>query len=180
MFITVLVIFAVVIIGFVIVVALQPSAFRITRSATIPAPASVLFAELNDFHRWEAWSPWAKLDPNAKNTYAGTPSGVGASMHWDGNSKVGEGRMTNVESRPDKLVRIKLEFMKPFKATNAVEFTFEPTGEQTLVTWSMSGTNSFVGKAMVLLMNCDKMVGDMYEKGLANLQDATKRAIINQ
>jgi hypothetical protein len=49
-----LIILAAVVIGFLIVVAMQPSLFRITRSATIGAPPPVVFAQVNDFHNWEA------------------------------------------------------------------------------------------------------------------------------
>lgn len=164
---------AVVIAVLVIVVAMQPTDFRITRSATISAPTAVVFAHVNDFHNWNAWLPWAKMDPAAKNSFAGAASGEGAIFSWAGNSKVGEGRMTLMESRPSELIRIKLEFLKPFQATNTAEFTFKPADDGTLVTWSMSGKNNFMAKAVVLLMNCDKMVGGQFESGLANLKDVT-------
>jgi hypothetical protein len=155
---------------FLIVVALQPADFRITRTATIAAPAAIVFEQVNDFHKWNAWSPWAKLDPNAKNTFEGPPAGVGSGFAWAGNNQVGEGRMTITESRPNELVLIKLEFFKPFAATNTTEFTFKPEGNQTAVTWSMFGRNNFIGKAMSLIMNCDKMIGGQFEQGLANIK----------
>lgn len=152
------------------VVALQPADFRITRSATFAAPVATVFAQVNDLHKWEAWSPWAKLDPQMKQTYEGASAGVGAMTSWAGNDEVGEGRMTITESRPDQSIRIKLEFIKPFTATNTAEFDFKPEGAQTTVTWSMSGTNNFVSKAFGLFMNVEKMVGTDFEKGLANLK----------
>lgn len=164
---------AVVIAVLVIVIAMQPTNFRITRSAAIPAPASALFDQVNDFHHWQTWSPWARMDPNAKNTFAGAASGEGAIFSWAGNNKVGEGKMTLIESRPNQLIRIKLEFLKPFQATHAAEFTFTPSGNQTIVTWSMAGKNNFMAKVFVLIMNCDKMVGGEFEKGLANLKEVT-------
>jgi len=173
MLISILIGLAVVIAVLVVVVAMQPTDFRITRSATISAPAAVVFAHVNDFHHWNAWSPWARMDPAAKNSFAGAASGEGAIFSWAGNSKVGEGRMTLKESRPSELIRIKLEFLKPFQATHTAEFTFKPAGDGTLVTWSMSGKNSFMAKAVVLLMNCDKMVGGQFESGLAHLKDVT-------
>lgn len=160
---------ALVIAAFLVVAALQPAHFRIVRSATLPAPPAAVFEHVNDFHKWQAWSPWAKLDPDAKNTFEGAPSGVGAIFRWAGNNEVGEGGMTITESRPPELIRIKLEFLKPFAATSTAEFTFKPAGEQTEVSWSMSGTNNFTGKCMSLVMNCDKMVGGMFEKGLSNM-----------
>jgi len=159
-----------VVIVFLLIVASRPSDFRISRSAAIAAPPAVVFEHVNDLHKWNAWSPWARMDPNAKNTFVGPPAGVGASFAWAGNSKVGEGRMTITETQPNEQVLIKLEFIKPFVATHGVEFTFKPEGDRTAVTWSMSGRNSFIGKAIGLVMNCDKMIGGQYEQGLANLK----------
>jgi hypothetical protein len=161
---------AILIVGFLIAVSMQPNEFRVSRSAKMSAPPSAVFAQVNDYHNWDAWSPWAKLDPNAKATFEGPSSGTGAKFAWSGNDKVGAGRQTIVESIPDELIRIKLEFEKPFKATNTAEFTFKPEGDQTLVTWSMFGPNNFMGKAISLIMDCDKMVGAEFEKGLASMK----------
>src|SRR5205814_1888889 len=134
----------------VIFVALQPSTFRVVRSATISAPPSAVFPQVNDFHHWEEWSPWAKLDPAARNSFDGPPAGTGAVFAWSGDDKVGEGRMTLIESRPHELVRIKLDFIRPFESTCTSEFTFKPEGNNTVVTWSMYGENNFVAKAFQL------------------------------
>jgi hypothetical protein len=165
-----LVIAVAIVAGIVVAVATRPTNFRIIRVATFSVPLSYAFEQVNDLHKWEAWSPWAKMDPSMKRTYEGPPAGTGAIHSWKGNSKVGEGRMTITESRPSELVRIKLEFLKPFKATNTAEFTFKPVGEQTEVTWSMSGTNNFFGKAFDLFMNMDKTVGADFERGLAAMK----------
>ena len=155
-------------------VALLPSDFRITRSATIAAPPAAVFEHVNDFHKWEAWSPWAKLDPNAKATFEGPRSGEGAVFIWAGNDEIGEGRMTVTQSRPNDLIRIKLDFVKPMEGTSDVEFTFKPQGDQTNattnVTWAMSGRHTFVSKAICLFMNQDKMLGGYFETGLASLK----------
>jgi hypothetical protein len=160
---------AVVIAAFVVVVALQPSHFSITRSATIAATPAAVFPHVNDLKKWEAWSPWAKLDPNMKTTYRGPSSGVGAVSAWAGNNDVGEGSMTITESRANELVRFRLEFVKPMEGKSTAEFTFKPHGNKTVVAWTMSGENSFLCKAIGLFMNCDKMVGDQFEQGLAQL-----------
>jgi hypothetical protein len=161
---------------FVVVVALQPSEFRIVRSANISAPAPAVFAQVNDFHNWEAWSPWAKLDPAAKVIFEGPPAGKGAIFRWAGNKDVGEGSMTITDSRPSDLVRIKLEFLKPFEATNTAEFTFKPEGNRTAVTWSMEGKNNFIAKAVCLFMNMEKMVGGQFEEGLASMKSVVEAA----
>jgi len=159
-----------------IVIAGRPDEFRVTRTAVIPASPATVFAQVNDLHKWDAWSPWAKLDPNVKNTFTGPGSGAGASMAWSGNKKVGEGRMTITESRAVELIRFRLEFMRPFKATNTAEFTFKPEGGETAVTWSMFGTNNFAGKIFSLFMNCDDMVGKDFDKGLGNLKAVVAKA----
>jgi len=150
--------------------AFAPKAFRIERSATIKAPASAVFAQVNDFQNWRAWSPWEKLDPALKRSYAGPAAGPGSQYAWIGNRKVGEGRMTILDSRAGELIRIKLEFFKPFAATNTAEFTFKPEGNQTGVRWSMFGEKNFVAKAVHLFMNMDKMIGGQFEKGLSSMK----------
>ena len=162
-----------------LIVAMQASEFRIERSTTIAAPAPAVFAQVNDFHNWQAWSPWAKLDPAAKNSFEGAPAGQGAMFAWAGNSKVGEGRMTITESRPSELVRIKLEFVKPFAATNTAEFTFKPAGDRTAVTWSMFGHNNFISRTVFLFVNMDKALGSEFEKGLASMKSAAEASAKN-
>lgn len=155
---------------FSVYVAVQPSAFRVERSTIIVAPTAQAFAEVNDFHKWDAWSPWAKLDPAAKATFEGPESGEGAVLRWAGNEKVGEGSMTLLESRPDERIRIRTDFVKPWTGSNASEFTFKPDGPRTIVTWSMSGERGFLEKAICVVMNGEKMIGDQFEKGLSNLK----------
>ena len=179
MLIPILITIAVIIVVLIIVVALRPSEFHVTRSATMSAPPAVVFAHVNDFHKWEAWSPWAKIDLACKYTYAGSPAGVGAIFSWAGNKKVGEGRMTILESRPSEFIRINLEFLKPFKATNTSEFTFKAEGGQTVVTWTMLGKNNFIFKAFSLFMDCDTMVGRDFEKGLAAMKSVAEAAAKN-
>ena len=118
----ILLILAAIIVIVLVAALFQPAEFRVTRSATIAAPAATVFAEINDFHRWQAWSPWEKLDPTMKRTFEGPASGVGASYGWEGNSDVGAGRMTISESKPAEIIRIKLEFLKPMQATNLTTF----------------------------------------------------------
>jgi len=174
MFKKILVVVLILALAVVVVVQFQPAQFRIERSTTIRASAADVFAQVNDLHKWEAWSPWAKRDPAMKQTYEGPPAGTGAVSAWSGNKDVGEGRMTITESQTNELVRIKLEFLKPFKATNVSEFKIQPQGDQSMVTWSMSGENDFMMKAVHLVMSMDKMVGNDFEKGLADLKSLTE------
>lgn len=177
MLIRVLIALAVLVVVFVLVVAMRPPDFRVTRTTTISAPPPVVFGQVNDFHKWGAWSPWAKLDPAMRITYDGAPAGTGATYTWVGNSHVGEGRMTITESRPSELIRIRLEFMRPFTATNAAEFTFRPEGDHTAVMWTMTGRYNFITKAIGLFMPMDKMVGGQFEEGLAQMKSVAEAAL---
>jgi uncharacterized protein YndB with AHSA1/START domain len=154
----------------------RPTAFRMERSADIDASPEVVFRLINDFHHWEQWSPWEKLDPNLKRTFTGPTAGEGAGYGWVGNKKAGEGRMTISESRPGELVSVRLEFIKPFPAVNQTYFRLTPAGSGTRVVWSMEGKNSFMMKAFSAFMNMDELVGKDFESGLANLGTAVRSA----
>lgn len=167
---TILAIVVVLAVMLIVVVALRPADFRISRRATIAAPPAAIFPHVNNLSLWRAWSPWEEIDPNLQRTYEGPAAGQGAKYAWVGNSKVGQGRMTITESRPSELVRLLLEFVRPMQATNTTEFKLEPAGSQTVVTWSMAGRNGFMANAFGLLMNMDKLIGKDFEKGLAKLK----------
>ena len=135
-----------------------------------------MFAQVNDFHKWEAWNPWGKIDPAMRQTYDDAPAGVGAIYNWNGNNEVGTGRMTITESRPSDLVKIKLEFFEPFAAINTAEFTFKSDGNQTMVTWNMFGEKKFMAKAIHLFMDMDKMIGGQFKNGLARMKAIVEAA----
>jgi len=153
-----------------VAIAMQPSEFSVERSETYDAPPAEVFAQINDFHLWQAWSPWAKMDPNAKNTYEGPSSGTGAIFRWAGDANVGEGNMTITESKPNELIVIRLEFIKPMAGVNTTEFTLTPAADKTVLKWKMYGPQNFVGKAFHLFMDMDKMVGTSFEQGLASIK----------
>lgn len=154
-------------------VATRPGEFRVQRSARINAAPDRILPHLNDFHRWESWSPWEHLDPNLQRTYSGAGSGTGAVYAWQGNKKVGEGRMEITDASPTALT-IKLDFLKPFKANNITEFVLEPKAGGTEVTWSMHGPSPFISKMMGVVMNMDTMIGKDFEKGLAGLKTVSE------
>lgn len=158
----------------VVAVALQPAHFAIQRAATIQAPPAAVFAEIQDLRAWEAWSPWAKSDPQMRQSYAGPPAGVGAESSWEG-PKAGKGRMTITAVKPDQEVDIALHFVEPMQADNSVVFTLVPTAGGTTVTWRMEGDNGFVGKAFALFADLDAMVGADFERGLAALKTVVER-----
>lgn len=154
----------------VIVIAGQPGEFTVSRQIKINAPAEEIFPNINELRKWEAWNPWGNLDPKCQMNYSGPSAGVGASYSWTGNNKIGAGRNTIIESRPNELVRFQLEFLKPMTATNTAEFIFQPEGRNTILTWTMSGKHNFPVKLFGLILNCDKMCGNQFEKGLAKIK----------
>ena len=159
-----------VIVLFIIIVALQPSTYRVTRSLVIAAPQDAVFPHMNDLKKWETWNPWGKADPNIKLTYSDPASGVGANYSWAGNNEVGEGRATITESHPNESVKYKMEFFKPMSATSEMEFTLKPQGNQTEVTVTVTGEKDFMTKAFCLFKNMDKMVGGKFETALVDLK----------
>lgn len=161
---------AALVILFLVVAATRPGDYRVTRSATIAAPPAAVFAQVNDFHKWEAWNPWGKIDPAMKITYDGPSAGKGAGYAWAGNKEVGEGRMTIIASQPNDLILINLEFFKPMAGLSLTEFAFKPEGNQTVATWTMTGKNNFIGKAVCMFMSMDKIIGGQFETGLAALK----------
>ncbi len=156
-------------------VATRPANFRIQRSIRIAARREKLFAYVSDLHNFDAWSPWAPLDPAMRKTHSGAASGVGACYEWQGNNKVGHGRMEIVETVAPERVLIKLDFLKPFEAHNVAEYVLVENGPDIEFTWAMYGPNNFLSKAMGLFFNMDKMVGAQFEQGLVALKAVAER-----
>jgi uncharacterized protein YndB with AHSA1/START domain len=155
--------------------AFRPGSFEVRRAATIQAPPEKIFPLINDFHQWSAWSPWEKMDPAMKRTHTGAAAGKGAAYAWEGNSKVGQGRMEITESSPPSRIAIQLDFIKPFEGHNVAEFTLVPQNGATQVHWAMRGPSPYVARLMGIFFNMDKMIGQDFEAGLANLKAAAEK-----
>ena len=160
----------VVVLIFLIVVAMQPSNYRVARSIVIAAPPDAVFPHMNELKKWEAWNPWGKADPNIKLTYGNPASGVGANYSWAGNREAGAGRATITESRPGESVKYKMEFFKPMPGFSEMDFTFKPQGNQTEVTMTVTGEKNFMARAFCLFVSMDKMIGGKFERSLADLK----------
>lgn len=158
-----------------IVIAMQPDEYRYTRSTTVNAPAAAIYPQISNLRNWANWSPWDDLDPNARIEFSDNVEGEGATMHWAGNDQMGEGRMIITESQPSTLLRYDLEFVKPFPGTAKSDFVLSEENGQTKVEWSMYGKNNFIAKAMSLVFNCEKMIGEQFDKGLASLKAVAEK-----
>jgi len=168
-------VFAVAVAAVLIYAALRPNILSVERSATIKAPAEKIFAFINDFDRWAAWSPYEKKDPAMKRARSGAPQGKGSVYAWDGNNQVGKGRMEIADTAPPSKVTINLDFEKPFAGHNVVVFTLEPKGEATAVTWAMRGKAAYIAKVMGIFVDMDRMIGRDFKAGLANLKLIAER-----
>lgn len=153
----------------------QPDAFAIERRITIAAPPERVYANIEDFRNWQAWSPWAQLDTAMVLTLSTPPNGTGATYEWSGNASVGSGRMEITEAAPPSRVTIKLDFMAPMEAHNTTVFTLSPSGAGTEVVWSMSGPSNYLSKLMTTFVSMDKMVGGDFERGLQQLKAVSER-----
>lgn len=172
---TITIIIAALVAGVLIVAATKPDTFRVQRAAAIKAPPEKVYALINDFKRWDAWSPWEKKDPAMKRTWGAVTNGKGAYYAWDGNSDVGQGSMEITESVPSSKVTLKLDFVKPFAGHNIVEFSLEPKGDITNVTWTMRGPAPFFSKVIQVFCDMDSMVGKDFEAGLAAMKTAAEK-----
>ena len=173
--VVVLIVIVVVLAAFLLFAASRPNAFCVQRTTRIKAPPEKIFPLIDDFHDWVAWSPYEKIDPALQRSYSGPQSGKGAVYEWQGNNKVGKGRMEITQSSPSSKIVIALHFMKPFVARNTAEFTMVPEGDATSVTWAMHGSSPFMAKVMCIFMSMDNMVGKQFEEGLANLKAVAER-----
>ena len=154
----------------------RPDDFEVRRTAAIQAPPQKIFGLIDDFHQWSTWSPWEKMDPAMIRTHSGAATGKGAAYAWEGNDKVGQGRMEITESSSPSRVAIRLDFIKPFEGHNVAEFTLAPQGEATTqVNWAMRGPRPFIAKLMGIFVDMDKMIGKDFEAGLANLKIAAEK-----
>lgn len=162
------------IVAFAAFVAMQPSEFRVERTISVAAPADRIFPLVNDFHNSASWSPWDKLDPAMKKSFEGPAEGVGSVYSWDGNEKVGAGRMSILESQPNERVKMRLENFRPFESTSTTELVLTPRAGATSVQWSLTGHNGFVEKAVCLFVSMDEVIGPDFEKGLAQLKTAAE------
>ena len=166
---------AIAIVGVLIVASTKPDVFRIQRSASIAAPPEKIFPLINDFRAFGSWSPYETLDPAMKRSYSGSAAGKGAVYAWESDGQAGIGRMEITESTLPSRIQLNLDFTKPFEAHNIVEFSLEPKGEATTLTWSMRGPTPYLTKIVHVFMDMDRMVGNDFETGLANLKAAAEK-----
>jgi Polyketide cyclase / dehydrase and lipid transport len=153
----------------------KPNTFRVERSACIKARPEKIYTLIENFRGWDFWSPWNRLDPGMKKMFNGAAKGTGSVYEWEGNDKVGKGRMEITETTSLSKIVIKLDFLKPFESHNITEFTLTPRGDSTQVRWIMYGPNRYMAKVMEIFFSIDNMIGKDFEAGLANLKSIAEK-----
>ena len=154
--------------------ATSPDTLHVQRATRIAAPPEKIFAFINDFRRWGAWSPYEKIDPAMKRTFSGPASGKGAVYAFEGNSKVGAGRLEITDASAPAKVRLTLDMIKPIAGRNVIEFALEPQGGATNVLWTMHGRKPLIARLLAAFCSIDRMIGEQFEEGLANLKAAAE------
>ena len=171
----ILAVLALLIAAILIFAATKPPIFRIQRSIVIQSSPEKIFPFLNNLHNWPQWEPPDKDSSSTKRTFSGPESGTGAICDWSGPGSTGRGRMTITESVPPQQVTIQVDWQKPFATRNINQFTLEPDGVSTRVTWSMQGPNLFIMKLMSVFTSMDRVMGEHFETGLASLKATAER-----
>ena len=163
------------VVGLAVAAGMQPDVTHIERSRHIAtAPADVLGIAA-DYSRSQAWSPWAELDPNQVVTLSDPAAGVGAWYTWEGNDKVGKGKMT-ITAVDGEHVASRLEFYEPWQSVADTAIAAIPDGDGAKVTWSYDEQAGFMSKVMGVFMNMDAMLGPDFEKGLGMLEPLAVQA----
>lgn len=153
---------------------MRPDSFRVQRTASIQAPPEKIFSHINDLRGFNAWNPYEKKDATPKGSYGEVAIGQGATYEFHGKD-VGRGRLEIIDSRPASEVRMKLDMLEPFEAHNIVELTLRPDGEATRVTWAIQGPVPYLAKIAHLFFDMDRMIGQDFERGLADLKALAER-----
>lgn len=155
--------------------ATRPNTLYFEHSIVIAAPPAKVFPLVNDFHHWDEWQPLTRDDPAATRTYSGAPSGVGAVFQWSGKGNTGSGRIEITQSVPDSRIAFHTDFDRPFKVHNENQFTFEPAGNGTRVTWTMQGSNLYIMKVMGVFLNMNRVIGKHFDESLRNLKASAEK-----
>ena len=171
MWIKIIVTLVVFIVALLTYVVFKPSEYAISRGIVINAPVAKVFPYINQRTLVNAWNPWFKIDPAAKIATNGPEEGVGSKTSWESGKQLGTGSAVVTEVIPNEKVVYKLDYKKPFESTQDASYILKSQGNQTQVTWRVSGNNTFLPRLMCLFMNMDKMVGETFSKGLADLKN---------
>jgi Polyketide cyclase / dehydrase and lipid transport len=156
----------------VIYAAVKSDDYLIKRDIAINAKPEAIFLYLSNMKNADTWMPWDEIDSQIKTTYSGPDDGIGSISSWDSPGQMGTGQAEVTSATVNQSVKIKITYTKPMQMIQDSEFILTPEGENTKMTWSVTGKNSFIMRFMCTLMfrDMDTFVGSMFERGLQKLK----------
>ncbi len=154
----------------------RPDTFEVSRSRVMAASPERLYPLINDLHQFNVWSPYNAKDPKIKIVYSGPSTGPGSRYTFEGNQNVGKGGLGITASTAPTQVTMQLDMLEPMEGHNTVDFSLQPEGSGTRVTWAMHGPAPFISKLLGLVFNMDQMIGQDFETGLTQLQLLAEKA----
>jgi len=160
----------VLILGILIYILVKSNKYTISQTKFIKQTPEKIFPYINNFKSWHDWASWEDIDPNITRIYSDNPKGVGATYEWISKQPNMHGKMTITETMPSNKILIKIDFIKPARGSNTIEFDLKNFGEGTLVTQSMCGKHTFAARLMNVFSTIDKSIEKQYDKGLSKLK----------
>ncbi|MFL5808973.1 MAG: SRPBCC family protein [Flavisolibacter sp.] len=160
----------VIIAGFLGYVSTREGKFHYERSGYINASQSENLPNLSNLRLGSERSPYEAKDKAMKKTYSGTDGAVGSALDFEGNSDVGAGRVEVIAIHPDNSVELRLTMTKPMVVENKIIYKLMQVEQGSVFTWVMEGDSGFMGKLFCIFIDCDKMMGDDFAKGISNLK----------
>lgn len=164
--------------AFFIISATAPKNYKVSRSKTIAAPASVVFNMVSKYNNWSMWSPWKERDAKASYSLEGEDGVVGSKYNWkDGDPEItGVGSITSTEINPNKKFAYLLSFKEPYEMSSNGYFELKSLDSMhTELTWVDQGDIPFMQRAILkLFFNMDEMLGKDFDRGLFKIDSLAK------
>ncbi len=174
---TVVYIVAAVFVILIILAAVAPNTYDVSRSIVINKPLGDVFQYLKYVKNQSYWGPWGLRDPAMKQTFTGIDGTVGFISAWESDHKqVGSGEQEITRIVENAEVECELRFLKPWKSVSIGYLKLYDEGNnQTKVVWGFHGRNNIPVSIMMLFFNMDKAIGKDFEEGLANLKSILEK-----
>lgn len=154
-----------------IYVATKDGDFKVETSKVINAPAPMLFREVADLSNWKTWNAWTSLE-GINMDVTGDPTGQDASIVWQA-EEIRDGRIHTIAVIPYNKIDQELTMQTIVgEAQGNVTWTFEPEGDQTRVTWTLEGEQSFKDKLAFTVQDQDlsEVFLPVFQESLENLE----------
>ncbi len=149
---------------------LRSRKFRVEGALPLRAPVARVYAELEDFGRWQAWSAWSARDPSMTLRLTGARAGLGAACTWSGDRASGSGSMEVVHAVPHQRLVVRVIYRSPRELEAILEFETRarPDGNTDL-TWAFHGPASLRLRMLDVVRLLGRQVRTEMSRNLAGL-----------